>query len=376
MKILFIEDEENEIEIFNHIFQKNKEIVFISKKPNELIKFLSSIDDIPDLFLVDYKLAEKLKANDPNNRFGGEFFEKFRHYYKEYPIILFSRFRDIDYSMIDLFDYYIGKKALTKNTKFYTNVLLEIANTFKELRKITERNRTKLFELIKTINTYEEDMLIESSLPISKRDIIARLGEDNLGDINIKDINKWNIPNVFEWLNKILFAYPGIFYDSKHASAHLRIGENSFKKKEIQEFFKEAKYSGIFHGLNERWWKGRLEEIAYKFLQGTKFAVNLDQFQEAFEEEYNVKLEPSSCICCKNPKANTICYVLKKPIIYNHSLVYNPDNRPGVMESARVSYEAILKGDKYNPEFIFSSDKKIEDNIVEIMKEIKGKKMG
>ena len=370
-KILFIEDKDQEINLFRNLFKENKDIKFDCITPDLIGKYLAeNKDSLPCLFLVDYYLIDNKTSNDSFDLFGGGIFNHLRHYFKEYPIILFSRYQITNKSLIDMFDYYISKEKLTENLQKYTGILIDIIETFQDLRKIQDRSRNKLFNLLDIHNTSEEDDIISSALPLSSREWLSKFSDKQLSEPNIDELDEWNIPDLLKWIDRILFAYPGILYDSIHAATHLRLSENDFKNEKIQKLFQKAKYNGIFKGLEEHWWKGRLEEIAFAFLKNNDMKIDLDYFPDAIEKKNQIKLEKSICVCCGKDKANTICYVLKKPTQYEHSLQYYPDNRPGVMEIARVSYQAILDGNKYNPNYIRTGFEIIRD-IIQIMKKIR-----
>lgn len=373
-KILFIEDQEQEINFFENLFKEIKDIKLECITPDFLGKYLAeNKNSLPCLFLVDYDLVNSKVSKDSFDRFGGGIFNHLRHHFKEYPIILFSRYDIPDKSLIDMYDYYISKDKLTEKFLLYVEILKNIIETFQKLREIHDRSRKKLFSLLDIQYSFEVDDIILSMPPLSSRELLSKLSEKQLKEINIKEYDKWNISEVLKWIDRILFAFPGIFYDSKHAAAYLRLSENDFRREEIQKFFQNAKYNGIFNMIEERWWKGRLEEIAYTFLKNNNMEIDLDYFPDAICKKYHIELEKSICIGCENVNANSICYVLKKPTLYQHSLPYYPDTRPGVMEIARVSYQAILDGNKYNPNYIRSGFNAI-DNIIPIMKEIRGEK--
>lgn len=371
IKILFIEDEDEEINEYEKIFNAKKEIEFKSIKPRKLKKYLEKKGNFPNIFLVDYDLTKDNYSNEFYDLYGGSVYNYLKQRYANYPLILFSRYRDIDPSMIYLFDYFIVKKNLLKDFELYSNKLIEISTTFKKLANIKKRDRKKLFELLGIKTSSEEKILLESAPVISNRDIIYQFKNNNMDKIDIKDIDQWKITEVLKWIDRTLFAYPGIFYDSLHTATYLRLSQKDFLTKEIQSLFIDAKYEGIFSGLEDRWWKGRIEDRAYSFLKKNNMKIDLDYFPEAIEKSLDLELEKAKCIGCGKDNANTICYVLEKPTLYKHSIPYYPDNRPGIMEIARVSYQAILEGTKYNPDYI-RSERKTVDNISSIMKEIKG----
>ena len=68
--------------------------------------------------------------------------------------------------------------------------------------------------------------------------------------------------------------YPGILLDSMYSSVLLGVAEEDFLSPSVQDFFKEAKYSGIFSPMEGRWWKSKLIEIANSIIDPEVRGVN------------------------------------------------------------------------------------------------------
>jgi hypothetical protein len=50
--------------------------------------------------------------------------------------------------------------------------------------------------------------------------------------------------------------------------------------------------------------------------------------------------------------ADWVCHILKKPVMIKYSLSYNADDRPTVMDEARVSFEAIRTSNDFDERLV------------------------
>jgi len=167
---------------------------------------------------------------------------------------------------------------------------------------------------------------------------------------------KWGVKAVSKWILRTLFKYPGIFYDSLFAASALGINESSFQKQEVQEFFKDAYYTGVFSDMKKLWWKDRLLKIAFTCIREAGVEPRLsDNFMTAFYKTTENKLEPSICIFSDEEHANTVCYILNKPVKMKYTLGYLPDDRPESLEQARISFTAAIS-DNVKEEYIPKAD--------------------
>jgi hypothetical protein len=145
------------------------------------------------------------------------------------------------------------------------------------------------------------------------------------------------------------------YSDDLAAATRLGISLESFQTQRVQKLMETAKYSGIFSTYKERWWRDRLFNIAQSLIlkheiQGPIF----QKFGEAFNLEFKEKLDPAICVYDGTPVADWVCYILKKPVKQRNSIPYYPDNRPPVMDQARVSFKAIQESIEFDERLVDS----------------------
>jgi hypothetical protein len=117
----------------------------------------------------------------------------------------------------------------------------------------------------------------------------------------------------------------------------------------------KAKYTGVFSadGFKRYWWKDRLRSIAIGMLEDAAYRGNvIPGFAEVLRSERGVAAEPSRCIWDGSPGADRVCYLLQGPVKLDHTLSYNVDSRPAVMDQARVSFRAIREHEEFDRELL------------------------
>lgn len=80
---------------------------------------------------------------------------------------------------------------------------------------------------------------------------------------------------------------------------------------------------------------------------------------------HNQSLEPAICIYDKTPIADWVCYVLQKPVKQQNSIPYYPDQRPSVMDQARVSFKAIQESNAFDENLVDSDGYEIVSKLWE-----------
>jgi hypothetical protein len=78
----------------------------------------------------------------------------------------------------------------------------------------------------------------------------------------------------------------------------------------------------------------------------------LHGFASAWTKHSGSGLELSTCVHSQKQPAECVCYVLSKPVKREFSLPYWPDNRPVVMDEARVSFKAIRESNEFKEEYV------------------------
>jgi hypothetical protein len=210
--------------------------------------------------------------------------------------------------------------------------IVALIDGFRALAAIREQDWQKVLELIKADND-EANLLREAAPPIEH--------------------GKWSIPQVARWIRNVVMGFPGILYDDLTAATRLGISLESFRKPTVQAMMRQAKYVGVFGTYKERWWRNRIFQIAQALLLKQKMRGSIpERFREAFVIELREELTPAVCIVDGTPTADWVCHILKKPVKQRNSIPYYPDNRPSVMDQARVSFKAIQERGEFDESLV------------------------
>lgn len=358
IKITYIDDEPDDLIIFERIFKENEvaknlfEIKTINSQKKEFGDLLKEvISENPELILVDYRL-DKPKDGIILGVSGATLSTALREQFPEVPIAIFTK---IDFLRIEKFnpkilsnsDETIYKSDIQKEDEKYFDILYKLAIGYKELRDATSK---QWLDLLKLIGAQEVDF---DTIKLAEPPSISESG--------------WSVFDVSNWIRKTLLEYPGILYDPIHSATYLGISVDEFLTDPIQEFFSEAKYSKIFIPKDGRWWKSILQEIAESIMDEKERNLIIHEgFPLSWNRLNNTKVARSKCVFCGEEPAEWVCYILKKPVMIECSLRYNPDNRPSIMNEARVSFEAIQKTDKVDENKFDPIEYDIFDEIREI----------
>ena len=318
-----------------------------------LLERISEIQEKnPELILVDFDLHKPNKKGKKSPISGLTLSTELKQNFQEIPIILFTR-RDVfkigDYSKIDrtisnLLDDIIYKSELfEQNEKLYS--LYTLASGFKALRENRSRKWEDLLKILKAPED-DEDYLKLSNPPITPRD---RWSVSEA----VTWIQKWSVSEAAHWIRNILIKYPGILYDPIHSATLLGISVTAFLSDPIQNFFSGAKYSGIFALSEGRWWRSKLRETALSIMNEEEKDLPVREgFPLAWERIENKKIKKSKCVFSGEPFPEWVCCILHKPVMIKYSLRYRVDDRPPVMDEARVPFEAIRTTDKVIDELL------------------------
>lgn len=339
---LYIDDE---LERANRDAQKIKELleltdqikVKLSAPPKD---FSDILDEQPDLFLIDLDLSTAQVEGENISYFGSTLAAEMRMRSEECPIILITRPEMLEgdgnwkssilESKADI-DLLLYKNQINEQWERETQKIVALVEAFRKLNKSGERNWQSLVSLIGAQGDEEGD-LREAAPPIER--------------------NAWNIPQAVRWIRKVLIAYPGILYDDLTAATRLGISIESFWDVH-EDVFSDALYEGVMSTYDRRWWRSRLFKMAYQLMSEAKIDGPLFlKFREAYLKVHEVELEPSICVYDGTPTADWVCYILKEPVKQQNSVPYYPDNRPPIMDQARVSFKAISERNIFDEDLI------------------------
>ncbi len=301
--------------------------------------------DDPDLLLLDYEL----ETGDPTTGLrpgrGSTFAAILREKLPNVPIVLVSRGSLIESkafgSAIDLsaaFDAVIQKGWITGNADGVREELLALVRGFQELARKRRRDWTNLLNAIGAAQKEEAEL--------------RRTGPPGFRRVS-DECAEWRVSETAHWIRKALLAFPGVLYTPLHAAAAIGLSERAFLSKPVRKLFATAEYVGPFAPASGAWWKGRLLDLAYQLLElaglePTRYA----EVAAAWQKRHKGKLTPSTCVYSGKKGADCVCYILKKPVCRQYSLPYEPDNRPEVMDEARVSFRAIRESEDFDESLV------------------------
>lgn len=321
-----------------------------------------------ELYLVDYALDESPVENDTRVGYQGQTFAMhLRDRFPDKPIALITkkplydeRRRSAYLESLHLFNADFPKTDMLRDTATVVRRAEALVKGFDTLRKVS-KDWKGLLEALGA--TSDEARLLGATVPP------LRLESEKEGDVVKRKSfvvgENWKVADVALWLQEVVLRYPGILYDSLHAATFLGITEEEFLAPDVQEFFNEVAYTGALSPPDGRWWRGRITSAALKIVQGEEsISASINRsFANAFSKACGRTLEQCRCNSSNLVPADWVCYVLRQPVRLEYSLVYHPDNRPSVMDDARVSFKAIRESNDVFDELFDPSSLQLIDGI-------------
>jgi len=344
-KIIYIEDDSRDSNKYKRVLEDEDsdyngfEIIGIPAQDIVISKRFSDFEQhVPDLFLVDLDLS-KQKNNIVFGLSGASTSIALREKFPDIPIVIFtrkdiikSRFPAIEQTISGV-DEIIFKDEIRDDIQKHKNIFIELIRGYRSIR---ERKPAAFKDILALLNA-----------PSTAFDLI-KLADSPLID---KSIPNYLIAN---WIRNTLLNYPGILYDPIHSATFLGISKEAFLTDGIQEYFRDAEYSGVFRQTEGRWWKSKLNILASNIMNDSEKEL---AFREGFPLAWERKngaasLERSKCtFSCESP-AEWVCCILKEPMMIKYSLSYRVDSRPKIMDEARVSFKAIKTSNEFKEELI------------------------
>lgn len=343
---IYVDDDDNELRKYKKKFEEDerskdnfKMVPINAQKPNlnDLLKEIKKQKS--DLILIDFDLS-KPKNDLLLGTSGAGLSTVLKENYPDIPLILFTRksvFRVDKFPrrILSSLDGFLYKTELFKVNSGKLEFLYEMAAGFKRLRTSRFTKWPNLLKIIEAPKT-DYDLLKESNPPL-----------DTMGN--------WSVSEAAQWIREVLIRYPGVLYDSIHATTYLGISENEFLIDKVQNIFDKAKYSGVFKKIYKCWWKSSLRKIAISKMNKKEKDLPIYMgFPSALKRAKRNEVEKSKCVYSGETPAEWVCYILKKPVKIKYSLIYRIDSRPKIMDSARVSFKAIRTSNEVNDELFDS----------------------
>ena len=290
-----------------------------------------------DIFLVDYELDTRIDEGQFANYRGSTLASRVREKTTEIPTVLLTRsdlqiWKDGQRALkaMGVFDHIMFKtEDLVKCPNKSHARLVSLARGYKTLRQLSARTVDALMQAL-NVDQVGQELCLKTTPPKFQ----------------------WSVVEAAHWTRKVLLQYPGILYDSNHTSTALGISYESFQTPKVQELFIPAKYTGVFVEDHTRWWKHRVLDIANDILldHGGLYEITED-FRVAAGERIGMDLQPSIDEESGLSPADTVCYEFGIPVRIETSLPYQPDDRPRMMDEARLSFRAIKESNEIVEEY-------------------------
>ena len=294
----------------------------------------------PELLLVDFNLDIPDESGQVIGISGVTLSTELRQQFREVPIVLFTRksvFNMQDYAKIretlSSVDEIVYKQEVFKTDSTILDDLYKLATGYRTLRNQTNRSWSDLLKLLGASQS-DSELLEQSNPPVVHR-------------------QRWAAASVASWIREIVLRFPGILYDALHAATFLGVSEDVFLSESVQNAFAPAKYTGIFAPPEGRWWKSKLQTVAYSMMNKKERKLPLRHgFPAAWERSKGISIDRAKCVFSGDSPADWVCHILKEPVMIKYSLSYDADDRPTVMDEARVSFEAIRTSNDFDERLV------------------------
>jgi hypothetical protein len=346
LKGIYIEDVVEQGKTYSDLLSKKGKLSVESMLAPVPMNVETILDKRPDLILVDYILTRKQPNGQMATYKGGTLASNIRELYPNHPIVLVTRRVLLEESggapgQLGPFDMKFFKDEIRADRNRSISVLVALASGYEKLRKTMPLTWPKILRALGAEAQEAED--INETKP-----------KGQISSAATSNIATWSVPEIARWILDTLFAFPGVFYDDLFAATTLGLSVQSLSKQGIESALSNARYDGVFGDMDRRWWHGRLLSQAFDIVRKAELKPPLSKsFVPAVKKVLKIEAPPSKCVYSRKPFADTVCYVLRKPVLRQYSLSYFPDNRPKVMDEARVSFSAF-RNQEFHEEFLNS----------------------
>ena len=351
LKVVLVDDDDGDRKKLSSRIQDFSDDTFevIALPPPPDLDLTEILSTDADLFLVDYELDTQQGSGSVAPYRGMTFAARLREVRPAYPIVLLTRsdlpawtaaqrtaragstFDDIVYK-----DTGLGADPLTTHAK-----LVSLAHGYQRLRESSERSLPELLGLLETDEAGREKA--EEALPPP---------------------SGWKEFEAAHWIRFVLLRYPGLLYNTAHAATAVGISLDDFKQEQVLDLLRDAEYRGPFCEEGQHWWRHQIFDIAYRLSGSSDSELDLREgFRLAAIDILGYDLAASTDVETGAAPADTVCYLLEIPVRIETSLPYQPDSRPPVMESARISFKAIRESNDVEEMYVDAASRARIDDI-------------
>jgi len=345
ISVIYIDDVSQDLRKYEGKFTtdpraKGKFTIKSFNPPKSMPDYVRIGEADPELLLLDFNLDIPDGSGYVIGISGVTLSTQLRQQFREVPIVLFTRksvFNIQAYTRIretlSSIDEIVYKQEVFKTDSTILDDLYKLATGYRILRNQTNRSWSDLLKLLGASQT-DSELLEQSNPPVIRR-------------------QRWAAASVASWIRDIVLSFPGILYDAIHAATFLGISKEAFQSQNVQTAFAPAKYTGIFAPPEGHWWKSKLQTVAYSMMNKKEKELPLRYgFPAAWERSKGTSIDRAKCIFSGKSPADWVCHIRKEPIMIKYSLSYEADNRPTVMDEARVSFEAIRTSNDFDEKLV------------------------
>lgn len=305
------EDKEDADSLENEIGSALK-VIF--SQPNSALEKLEIFENPPDLFLVDWNLREFSDFPGEGMTMEGRIREEFSNT----PIYAFSlaadsrtfQKKEIAQERFEKLVSYDDLQNKRKREDIY-----EDACWYKKVRKAQQEN-DKIVNLLKVPEESKDEL--QRALPEGMKKTVPNDIDNNIGG-SLK---------FTRWVRRKLFRKPGILGDKLRVATQLGMEEEVFE--DYFDFVESARYRGIFHNTEKKyWWMRKLNSIIFKQakekdIKGSKPWKLVPEIVELGESDY------AKCAECGEKYPQTVARDLHNnkeyPVHYRCSNIEETEN--------------------------------------------------
>ena len=299
-----------------------------------------------DLFLVDYELDTQQPNGLVAPYMGMTFAARLREVLPAYPIVLLTR--------SNLPAWTAAQRTARAGSSFDDIIYKDT-----DLDADSLAARAKLVSLARGYQRLRES---------SGDSFTALLQSDDAGWEKAEEAlpppDGWREFEAAHWIRSVLLRYPGVLYTTAYAATAVGVSLEDFKREQVVDLLRDAEYRGPFHEEGPYWWRHKLFDIADRLSGTLESELDLREgFRLAASDLVGFELAASKDVETGVTPADTVCYVLEVPVRIETSLPYQPDSRPPVMESARISFKAVRESNEVEEMHVEAASRSRLDEI-------------
>src|SRR6266498_2500910 len=317
--ILYIDDDATELRRIKALLEASGRLRVVAEIPKASISANIESANLPNLFLIDYELSKIQDDNSSVDYNGTTLSAAIRGVANNWPVVLLSKKSLIDpgkrhehLAEFQLIDEIIYKDSLgdMDSLSRIVDLIVSLSEGYQRLRDIVVQSPNWDGVMAALTASPEET----EQLTLANPPLYPQQGR-----------SIWTPSRLADWICHTVLEYPGILYDEVYAATALR--------------------------------------IAIEFVGDLNYA---DRFAEVFLRKQGIFLSPSVSIVRNESPADAVCYIYHKPVMFEYTVAYRPDNRPPIMEPARLSFKAMQQSNEFQREFVEGVDEELLRQIREM----------